>query len=487
MAVWASRKGCPGMSSAIAQDLEGVSLAGYTDRPSSLRRNHFSPWAGGPIVRASQRTGSRDRRVSRRQPLGGPRRRRRRRSHPSRSGRPTRDRRWRAAWRDRDDSGSSGNDLGCDASRAVQVSQRPLEPAGRKGRRATAAPRRSASTKIAPDICGSGRRRASISGRRTPSSWWTRARPNVQSLTEDASGDLGDRLARRCSSGSRRIARRSTSARFGSYRRVAADARQSRSDLGRGVRRRAHARPGSARCVGHHRALRVRHRLAGSPRSLFEDREGNIWVGMRGGLIRLSESSFTSVAQLEGLTNDGVRTATVGSDGSVWVATGHALNRFSSSGRTSYSVSQTMALHSDRRGTLWVSAAQQDRSIRRRPIRARSRSRTCPAQPRDGAHDGLRRHAVALHGAQGRDDLGRQSRVAIRWARSRARRSRLPVDLHRTARDASGSGCFGGGAAVYEGSRSQLRHQRGTPAVALCWRSSKMRRRGGSGSPRPPA
>ena len=101
------------------------------------------------------------------------------------------------------------------------------------------------------------------------------------------------------------------------------------------------------------------HRLAGSPRSLYEDREGNIWVGMRGGLIRLSESSFTNVTQLEGLTNEGVRTATVGSDGSVWVATGHGLNRFSPSGRTSYSVSQTMALHSDRRGTLWVSAAGQ--------------------------------------------------------------------------------------------------------------------------------
>jgi len=79
------------------------------------------------------------------------------------------------------------------------------------------------------------------------------------------------------------------------------------------------------------------HRLAGSPRSLYEDREGNIWVGMRGGLIRLSESSFTNVTQLEGLTNEGVRTATVGSDGSVWVATGHGLNRFSPSGRTSYS------------------------------------------------------------------------------------------------------------------------------------------------------
>jgi ligand-binding sensor domain-containing protein/signal transduction histidine kinase len=100
------------------------------------------------------------------------------------------------------------------------------------------------------------------------------------------------------------------------------------------------------------------HRLPGSPRSLFEDREGNLWVGMRGGLIRLSEPAFSSVASLEGLTNDGVRTATVGNDGSVWVATGHALNRFSGSGRTAFDISQTMALHSDRHGTLWVSGAQ---------------------------------------------------------------------------------------------------------------------------------
>jgi ligand-binding sensor domain-containing protein/signal transduction histidine kinase len=100
------------------------------------------------------------------------------------------------------------------------------------------------------------------------------------------------------------------------------------------------------------------HRLAGSPRSLFEDREGNIWVGMRGGLIRLSERSFSNVRSLEGLTNDGVRTATVGADGSVWVATGHALNRFSGSSRTSYDVAQTMALHSDRHGTLWVASGQ---------------------------------------------------------------------------------------------------------------------------------
>jgi len=101
------------------------------------------------------------------------------------------------------------------------------------------------------------------------------------------------------------------------------------------------------------------HRLAGSPRALLEDREGNIWVGMRGGLIRLSESSFRSVTQLEGLTNDGVRTATVGIDGGVWVATGHGLNKFSSTGRTAYGKAQTMALHSDRQGTLWIAGAQE--------------------------------------------------------------------------------------------------------------------------------
>jgi signal transduction histidine kinase/ligand-binding sensor domain-containing protein len=99
------------------------------------------------------------------------------------------------------------------------------------------------------------------------------------------------------------------------------------------------------------------HRLAGSPRSLLEDREGNIWVGMRGGLLRLSVRSFSSVTSLEGLTNEGVRTAAVGRDGSVWVATGHALNRFSGSSRTSFDIAQTMALHSDDHGTLWVYGA----------------------------------------------------------------------------------------------------------------------------------
>jgi ligand-binding sensor domain-containing protein len=92
---------------------------------------------------------------------------------------------------------------------------------------------------------------------------------------------------------------------------------------------------------------------------LYQDRDGNVWVGMRGGLLRLSETSFETAGPLAGITNEGVRTAAVGQDGDVWVATGHGLNRFSGGARTTYAIAQTLALHRDRRGTMWVATSDQ--------------------------------------------------------------------------------------------------------------------------------
>jgi signal transduction histidine kinase/ligand-binding sensor domain-containing protein len=99
------------------------------------------------------------------------------------------------------------------------------------------------------------------------------------------------------------------------------------------------------------------HKVSGSPRSIFADRNGNIWVGMRaGGLLRVSENSIRNELALEGLTNDGVRAVRASPDGSVWVATGHSLNRFIGTRRDVYGVPQTRALEVDASGQLWIAA-----------------------------------------------------------------------------------------------------------------------------------
>jgi signal transduction histidine kinase/ligand-binding sensor domain-containing protein len=95
-------------------------------------------------------------------------------------------------------------------------------------------------------------------------------------------------------------------------------------------------------------------RMRGSPRALYRDRDNNIWVGMRGGLLRLSENTFQSAGPLDGLNKDGVRTAAVAPDGSIWIAATQALNRLAGGSRQAFAISQTRALHADRSGTMWV-------------------------------------------------------------------------------------------------------------------------------------
>jgi signal transduction histidine kinase/ligand-binding sensor domain-containing protein len=96
------------------------------------------------------------------------------------------------------------------------------------------------------------------------------------------------------------------------------------------------------------------HRLHGSPRALFEDRDDDIWVGLRGGLMRLSRSGLRPAGPLEGVNHDGVRTTAVGADGSVWVATTHALNRFIGETRKVYPLTQVRVLGRDRSGNMIV-------------------------------------------------------------------------------------------------------------------------------------
>jgi signal transduction histidine kinase/ligand-binding sensor domain-containing protein len=92
-----------------------------------------------------------------------------------------------------------------------------------------------------------------------------------------------------------------------------------------------------------------------SVQSLFEDREGNLWVGTTVGLHRLTRQKLTPVGNV-GL----VVTAEATGDGDLWVGTNYGVSRFSlvdgrwraqrTEGRNAY----VRALHRDPAGTLWV-------------------------------------------------------------------------------------------------------------------------------------
>ena len=247
------------------------------------------------------------------------------------------------------------------------------------------------------------------------SSSWTQAVTNVQSLTEDASGDIwvtdSKEVLMRLSTHSTPQHERAIRLPTGAWR-VMRDSRGQiwAAAFGGGLMRVRDPLDTTA-IIEHYE---YEHRLAGSPRSLYEDREGNIWVGMRGGLIRLSESSFTSVTQLEGLTNEGVRTATVGSDGSVWVATGHGLNRFSAlRSHGVQPVADDGAAQRSPRHDVGL-RRRADQPVRERTFRAGRCSGDDSEKPRDGVHDGFGEQPLALHCAQGRDDVGRQVRHELR-------------------------------------------------------------------------
>jgi signal transduction histidine kinase/ligand-binding sensor domain-containing protein len=99
-------------------------------------------------------------------------------------------------------------------------------------------------------------------------------------------------------------------------------------------------------------------------RSVFEDRDGNVWVGTESGLHR-----FT-VRKARPLADIGFSWAVQSTpDGSTWVATGEGLLRFRDAARRRYGIEDGLpgtfvrALFTDAHGTLWVAT---NRGIARR-------------------------------------------------------------------------------------------------------------------------
>ena len=93
-------------------------------------------------------------------------------------------------------------------------------------------------------------------------------------------------------------------------------------------------------------------------RSLWEDRDGNIWAGTNGGLARLEHGRFVSTDAGHDL--DWVRCIYEDREGNLWIGMNSGLNRLRDDLFTTYSRTEGLpsdeptAVYQDRRGRVWI-------------------------------------------------------------------------------------------------------------------------------------
>ncbi len=95
--------------------------------------------------------------------------------------------------------------------------------------------------------------------------------------------------------------------------------------------------------------------------AIIEDHEHNIWVGAKDGLNRLSVRAFTTYTKTHGLAHNNVVWVFEDGDGAVWIGTwGGGLNKFDDGKFTAYGAKENLpselvlGIHRGRDGTFWV-------------------------------------------------------------------------------------------------------------------------------------
>ena len=98
--------------------------------------------------------------------------------------------------------------------------------------------------------------------------------------------------------------------------------------------------------------------------SLFEDREGNLWVATTGGLDRFRELPVTTVSVKQGLSSDATESVLAATDGSIWIGAHDGLTRWKNGQTTIFRKTTSglpdddlQSLFQDDRGRIWVSTA----------------------------------------------------------------------------------------------------------------------------------
>ncbi len=95
--------------------------------------------------------------------------------------------------------------------------------------------------------------------------------------------------------------------------------------------------------------------------SLFEDREGNVWVASTGGLDRFRELPVATISVKQGLSSDATQSVLAAADGSIWVGAHEGLTRWKDGQATIFGNTSGLpedapeSLFQDDRGRIWVS------------------------------------------------------------------------------------------------------------------------------------
>jgi signal transduction histidine kinase len=95
-------------------------------------------------------------------------------------------------------------------------------------------------------------------------------------------------------------------------------------------------------------------------RSIYLDRRGNLWIGTRGGLTRMTNGVFKTFTEVDGLPNDLVTTLYEDSKGNLWIGTFGGLGKLTNEEFTSFTIRDglssdaVISLHEDSDGTLWI-------------------------------------------------------------------------------------------------------------------------------------
>jgi len=97
--------------------------------------------------------------------------------------------------------------------------------------------------------------------------------------------------------------------------------------------------------------------------SVFEDREGDIWIATTGGLDRFRELPVSTISVKQGLSSDATQSVLAATDGSIWVGAHQSLTRWKNGQATIFDEANGLpddapqSLFQDDRGRIWVSTS----------------------------------------------------------------------------------------------------------------------------------